>query len=559
MIGKSISSLFLAGILVLFCCRTGMGQGFSGAPGAGGPQPPVGQRRVLTRQFDRNRNGRLDRAERRSARLFLKREMEAFALQYGGGPFGGGFPGFNRPAIRTPMRGLKVKPGIAKVYRNASLYDANVLRTLFLDFENPDWEAELQEFHGTDVLLPATLTVDGRRYPNVGVRFRGNTSYYMVPAGYKRSLDVKLDLGDKKQKLYGYKSLNLINNHGDPSLMASVLYSRLARDYTAAPKANFVQVVINGESWGIYTNIQQFDKTFLKENYGDTKGSRWKVPGNPFGGGGLNYLGEDMAVYKSHYELKQGGAKAWKRLITLCRLLSKTPPDRLEAILKPILDVDSTLWFLAADMVVLNLDGYWLRASDYNLYMDDKGIFHVSPYDMNASFYSDRWPVFGPPPGGFGGPPEGGFGSPPPGGFGGPPAGGPGMGFQMAGVQTDPLTAIDADKALRCRLLAVPALRSRYLHHVQAIARKWLDWKTLGPLVAGYRALIAAEVKRDTRKLASYEEFLQATSDKAETSAAGGEWPGQMNLRAFAEKRREYLLNYVENGTVALKRPATGL
>ena len=30
-----------------------------------------------------------------------------------------------------------------------------------------------------------------------------------------------------------------------------------------APKANFVRLVINGENWGIYANVQQFNKDFL--------------------------------------------------------------------------------------------------------------------------------------------------------------------------------------------------------------------------------------------------------------------------------------------------------
>ena len=40
-----------------------------------------------------------------------------------------------------------------------------------LDFENKDWEAEIADFHGTDVDVPATMTVDGKEYKNVGVAF----------------------------------------------------------------------------------------------------------------------------------------------------------------------------------------------------------------------------------------------------------------------------------------------------------------------------------------------------------------------------------------------------
>jgi len=35
-------------------------------------------------------------------------------------------------------------------------------------------------------------------------------------------------------------------------LRRSVLFLEVARDYIPAVKANFVRVVINGESWGVY-------------------------------------------------------------------------------------------------------------------------------------------------------------------------------------------------------------------------------------------------------------------------------------------------------------------
>ena len=58
----------------------------------------------------------------------------------------------------------------------------------------------------------------------------------------------------------------------------------IARRYIPAPKANFAKVVVNGESWGVYVNAQQFNKEFLKEWFpDDADGPRWKVRGSPGG------------------------------------------------------------------------------------------------------------------------------------------------------------------------------------------------------------------------------------------------------------------------------------
>jgi hypothetical protein len=108
---------------------------------------------------------------------------------------------------------------------------------------------------------------------------------------------------------------------------------------------------------------------------------------------------------------------------------------------------------------------------------------------------------------------------------------GRGRGMFGGGPDLDPLVGLDdTTKPLRSKLLAVPALRQRYLAYVRDIAQKHLDWKTLGPRIQELQALIADDVKADTRKLYSLEAF------KTETDG------GERSLKNFVEKRRAYLL-----------------
>jgi hypothetical protein len=66
-----------------------------------------------------------------------------------------------------------------------------------------------------------------------------------------------------------------------------------------------------------------------------------------------------------------------------------------------------------------------------------------------------------------------------------------GFGGHAAGPTLDPLVGLnDAGKPLRSKLLAVPALRTRYLAQVRDIAQRWLDWNTVAPLVVQYQTLI---------------------------------------------------------------------
>jgi spore coat protein CotH len=664
-----------------------MGPGFRGS-GPGGPGGPGGmqQKTKLVQQFDKDGDGHLNAAERKAAREYLTSGAAGGRGRRGpGGPGGRGGRGGNQA---SPIPGPKVSPAGVKSFPGVPLYDPLAVRTFFLEFEETDWEKELADFKNTDVEVPAKLTVDGRTYRDVGVHFHGMSSYMMVGEGQKRSLVLTLDFVHPDQRLEGYRKLDLLNSHEDPSFLRTVLAMQIARDYMPAPKANFVQVVINGESWGLYVNQQHFNKDFVRDWFGTTKGARWKVPGSPDGRGGMNYLGADAAAYKRIYEIKsKDNPESWADLIKLCKVLNETPADQLEQALAPLLDIDGALRFFAWENVLANGDGFYTRASDYDIYEDKTGRFHIIPYDANETFSTGGGPGGPGGPGGFGpgglvapqllaqadkngdqklvreeftaladawfdkldpdktdkvsqeqftaklgevlplpqgfgprgggapgeaqrpGRGRGGFGPamflgpglftavdadkdgsltraelkdtfgkwfgewdtdksgaldedklrnglsaalPPPN-FGGPGGGrgrgGPGFGGGPGGggIQLDPLVAAnDANKPLLSKLLAVPSLRARYLGYVRDIAEKWLDWNKLGPIAQQYHALIAADVKIDTRKVDSTEAFLSSISENTQGQATVGGFGGgrSSNLKSFAEKRRAFLLNY---------------
>lgn len=172
--------------------------GFGGRGGRGNQTTP------LVAANDKDGNGWLDKQERDSVRR----------------------PSDNQTSVTyNPM----LKPEDVKWYTaDEPLYDIQTLRTIFLEFENQDWEAELEYFFHTDVEVPAKMIVDGKTYENVGVRFRGNSSYSSADTGWKRPLNISMDFIENKQYLFGYRTLNLMNSHNDASFLRQVLYNQIA-------------------------------------------------------------------------------------------------------------------------------------------------------------------------------------------------------------------------------------------------------------------------------------------------------------------------------------------
>jgi hypothetical protein len=313
----------------------------------------------------------------------------------------------------------------------------------------------------------------------------------------------------RDQSLLGYKSLNLLNSNQDPTFLRSVLYLDVARNYIPALRANFARVAINGESWGLYVNQQTFSKEAEREMFKSSGGTRWKSPNNSVGGG-FSYHGDDIALYRRWYEMKGAdNLDAWKALVRVTRVLNETAPEKLEAALEPLMNVDAVLRFLALDIALANGDGYWNDGSDFNVYLSEQGTFLVTPHDANEGFRS--------------------------------------RGTNAA--QPDPLVSLDdPNKALRYRLLAVPTLRDRYLRYVGDIAEKWLDWTRLGPLVERYQALIAGDVASDTRKHETMDAFT------AGIHGVAGAPPAAASLKGFAELRRAVLLAHPEIAAARTRR-----
>ena len=103
-------------------------------------------------------------------------------------------------------------------------YDEQAYRTIYLQFNQANWWSLLVQNYGPEIDIPADMTVDGVTYPNCGVRFRGNTSYTMLPPGSeKKSFNIRTDAFVAGQDLYGYDNLNLNNGFHDPTFIREFL------------------------------------------------------------------------------------------------------------------------------------------------------------------------------------------------------------------------------------------------------------------------------------------------------------------------------------------------
>ena len=244
----------------------------------------------------------------------------------------------------------------------------------------------------------------------------------------------------------------------------------------------------------------------------------------PGRGSGLVYNGDNPADYQESYQLKtneKGAPNAWIDLINLCRTLQNTSDAQLEAELSRVFNIDRAFWFLAIENVFIDNDGYFSRGSDYSIYQDSNGRFHLLPYDSNETFR-------------FAG------------------GGGPNS-WATDGPMLSPVAQEEDEmRPVIKRLFAIPHLRARYLSHIRTIVADWLDWEKLESIIAAYQSLIDEGVRADDKKLYPYEAF--ATSHIKEQThgfgpGGGGGRRGRggtPSFKDFVTQRREYLLSHPE-------------
>ena len=362
-------------------------------------------------------------------------------------------------------------------------YAEGSIKALYLTFTQTNWWTLLENSYDTGIPVLASLEMNGVTYDSVGVKFKGETSYFMLPPGAeKMSFDINMDAYVAGQDLEGYESFNLNNGFQDPSVMRDVAYHHAIRRHIPAAKACFAKLYINGMNWGLYDLVQDLDGDFIREWWFSNDGARWRAqrPDGQMGGGqwgdgtaALNYLGADTASYQTYYTLKNSNTDdPWTKLVTVCAKLNNTPIGQLRDTLERYMDVDRVLWHLASENAFADDDSYIHKGkSDYSLCWEpETGRMTTQEIDGNSPLGSQNlaWSPF--------------------------------------------YHADNANYPLLNRLMQVPDLRQRYLAHLRTVIAEEMVQSEFVALTNGYRTLIDTVVQNDPKKLMSYTQFTNGVT-----------------------------------------------
>ena len=405
------------------------------------------------------------------------------------------------------------------------IYDLKRIPEIRITFESPYWANKLHKLKmdGEKERVEATVTIDGKEYKQVGVRYKGNSSYFSTQKEKKSKLpfnmksDFKIDGQQFPDSIYSIKLSNIFR---DPSFVREALSYEIARQYMPAPRCNFVKLYVNDQYLGLYNNTESIDETFLDDKFSD-KGNdilikcdpEWsELPtGDCLEGdkASLMYLGEDPDCYKGLYEMNNGGKTGWKSLVKLTKILNESPDS-----IDHYLNVEATLWMHAFNNVLVNLDSYTGRLShNYYLYRTPDGLFTPLIWDLNLSL----------------------------------------GGFEYDGIKKGALDKEELQtlspfiqyktknpkRPLIVNLLTNTFYRKMYVGYLHTLVEDYLVNGKYLQRAKEIQAMIDAEVQADTNKLYSYEDFKKNLDKTVSVGLSD-----IIGVTELMEKRTEYLTEH---------------
>ncbi|HZV69984.1 MAG TPA: CotH kinase family protein [Saprospiraceae bacterium] len=251
---------------------------------------------------------------------------------------------------------------------------------------------EMNEYYNVSFIFDNGSIRD--TFNSVGLKLRGNTSRFSK----KKSFQLSLNTYVPGRTWHGIEKLDLNGEHNDPTVSRSKICWDLLRDIgIPAPRANHIQLFINGEYFGLYANDEHIDEEFVRTRFGSNDGNLYKClyPAD------LTYLGSNPDAYK----FMSGGRRAYELntheaiddysdLAHFIDVLNNTSADEMQCALEKVFNVNAYLKAMVFDILAGNWDGPLYNKNNFFLYHNPvTGLFEYIPFDLDNTFGIDWFHV----------------------------------------------------------------------------------------------------------------------------------------------------------------------
>ena len=250
------------------------------------------------------------------------------------------------------------------------IYSVDHLPTFEITISPAAWDALLDEYYNWDSAAwdarplkqyqpLAEFRYEDELIAGAAIRLKGNPMHWFTG---KMQFNISFKQYDEGQRFHGLRKLNLDAPHCDPAMMHDRLGMSLFHDLgLPAPCCNHVRLVVNGEYYGLFANIEHVDQEFLERNFGHhDEGNLYKF--------------NEKKTHESDPDVSD--LQQFEAALALPALES-------------LVDLNQALLFWATEAVIPQLDGYVVGGINYYLYNHPQSGFLFIPWDLDYSFEVD--------------------------------------------------------------------------------------------------------------------------------------------------------------------------
>jgi spore coat protein CotH len=409
------------------------------------------------------------------------------------------------------------------------IFTGTVVHDLAVTFDRAAYDRMIETYKsdGRKVYIPATLTIDGTRVPQVGLRLKGNSTLrglrggggFGGPGGALSAAEperlpwlISFDEFVAGRTYQGYETLAVRAGGkggmaGESGLNEAIALRLIGRAGQPAERSAFAKLTVNGRPGVLRLLVEDPDTPFADSQF-EHDGVLYKALST----GSFAYLGDDPLAYGEAFkQITRKKQQDLEPLIKLLRWTNRASDSEFAAGLPERVDIEAFAAYVALQNITDNFDDMAGPGQNYYLWYDlDSGRFTPVTWDMNLAWsaFAGRSPggarLGGARPGGFG--ENGGNGDAPP--FGGDDDDG-GVGFGARGgnllkerfLVTAPYAEIVAatEAKLRAMLLGEPALSELSRLRTVAASSNAIDKAALTAEVESLRQRLAGDETESTR------------------------------------------------------------
>lgn len=211
---------------------------------------------------------------------------------------------------------------------------------------------------------PATVEVGSLSISDVGIRKKGFVGSVLKQSEDRPSLKIRGDKYVEGQLVDGYEKVTLNNNLTDLTRIHTCLTYQIFRENGyPAPRCNLANVMMNGESLGAYTHVEDVKEAFLRREFGNDSGSLYEITIVDFS---LDHLADGIG----RWEPKTESTRTDNELLLNVTEALLVDNENLQAELGAVLDIDAFIQFWALETLTAHADGYTQGSNNSFVYFD---------------------------------------------------------------------------------------------------------------------------------------------------------------------------------------------